>query len=182
MAEARKYSDEEVRAILDRALEGGGGGGGGDVGISHADLLAIGEQVGLSAEAMSRAADEALAARLDRAAGGAIKSRWRRWLAGHAGVFAVLNGLLFAVNAATTPGEWWVLFPVFFWGLAVALHAGLALGLSPSRRALDRERRRLEPPPTERSRVRVEQSQPEPEASTAAGEESLVTSPPRRAQ
>ena len=120
MADARKYSDEEVRAILDRALESGGGDAGG---LSHAELLAIGEQVGVSPEAMSRAAEEMLEAKRDAAAERASASRRRRWLAAHALVFAAINGLLFAVNALTTPGEWWVLFPVVFWGLALALHA-----------------------------------------------------------
>ena len=30
---------------------------------------------------------------------------------------------MFGVNYATTPGEWWVLFPVFFWGMALFAHA-----------------------------------------------------------
>jgi hypothetical protein len=177
MAEARKYSDEEVRAILDRALKGDGAADPGS--ISHADLLAIGEQVGLSPEAMTRAADEARAAQLERAAGGAITSRRRRWLAAHAALFALLNGLLFAVNWATTPGEWWVLFPVFFWGLALALHAGLALAVSPSRRALERERRRLELPRAEAARLRVEPSLLESDAD--AGEEQSTASRQGRA-
>ncbi len=165
MTDARKYSDEEVRAILDRALKGDGG----DVGsLSHAELLSIGEQVGVPPEAMSRAAEEMLQARLDVAAERAIASRRKRWLVAHAVVFAVINGLLFAVNASTTPGEWWVLFPVVFWGLALALHAGLALGVKPSARAVERERRRLEQSRrTPAARVRVapqvsEQGESEP--------------------
>lgn len=153
MADARKYSDEEVRAILDRALKGDGGDAGG---LSHADLLAIGEQVGVSPEAMSRAAEEMLEAKVDAAAERAIASGRRRWLAAHAVVFGVINGLLFAINALTTPGEWWVLFPVVFWGLALALHAGLALGVQPSARAIERARRRLEQSGRSRAaRVRV---------------------------
>jgi len=42
MTDGRKYSDEEVRAIIDRALERGASEAGG---LSHADLLAVGEQV-----------------------------------------------------------------------------------------------------------------------------------------
>lgn len=153
MTDARKYSDEEVRAILDRALKGDGGDAGG---LSHADLLAIGEQVGVSPEAMSRAAEEVLQARLDAAAKRTLSSRRKRWLGAHAAVFGVINGLLFAVNALTTPGEWWVLFPVVFWGLALALHASLALGLQPSARAVERARHQLEQsrkPSTARVRV-----------------------------
>lgn len=160
MSDGRKYSDEEVRAILDRALEGEGGDAGG---LSHAELLAIGEQVGVPPEAMSRAAEEVRHAKLDAAAERGIASRRRRWLAVHALVFAVINGLLFAVNALTTPGEWWVLFPVVFWGLALALHAGLALGLKPSARALEQARRRLsQSSRTRAARVRVAPTASEP--------------------
>jgi len=140
MTDARKYSEAEVRAIIERALAKGASGPGE---LSHADLLAVGEQVGVSAEAMTKAAEEVRAAELERAATGAITSRRRRWLWVHAAVFAVLNGLMFAVNAATTPGEWWALFPVFFWGLALLLHAALTFALPPPPRALERERRRL---------------------------------------
>jgi hypothetical protein len=155
MTDGRKYSDEEVRAILDRALKGEGGDAGG---LSHAELLSIGEQVGVPAEAMSRAAEETLQAKLDTAAERAIASRRRRWLGVHAVVFAAINGLLFAVNALTTPGEWWVLFPVVFWGLALALHAGLAVGIQPSARAVERARRRLAESGGKRTtRVRVAQ-------------------------
>jgi 2TM domain len=147
MSDARKYSDTEVRAIIERALSGEVGSDG----LSHQDLLAVGEQVGVSAEAMARAATEVREAQLDGAATKAVRSRRRRWLAGHAGLFALVNGLLFAVNFLTTPGEWWALFPVFFWGLALALHAGFAFGAPLSKSALERERRRLSAP----RRVRV---------------------------
>ncbi len=159
MNDARKYSDEEVRAILDRALKGDGGDA---HGLSHADLLAIGEQVGVSPEAMSRAADQVRHDRLDAAAKAAIASRRRRWLGAHAAVFAVINGLLFTVNALTTPGEWWVLFPLVFWGLALALHVALVFGLQPSERALTRARSRLEQAGKPTARVRVEPEVGEP--------------------
>jgi hypothetical protein len=178
MTEGRKYSDAEVRAILDRALKPGDGG---EPGLSHADLLAIGEQVGVSPEAMTRAAAEARSAQLDQAATRAITARRRRWLAAHAAVFATINGLLFAVNAATTPGEWWVLFPVVFWGLALALHAGLALGIPASKRALERERKRLEAPSAARSaRLRVEPTALETEEATTTEAETAVTATERR--
>lgn len=142
MSGERKYSDAEVKAILERALQGGTGDTGAD-GVGHADLVAIGEQVGIAPADMTRAAQDVLEARLGDEARRAIASRRRRWLGWHAALFALINGLLFTVNVLTTPGEWWVLFSVFFWGLALALHAGLALGLGPSPSAIQRERRRL---------------------------------------
>jgi hypothetical protein len=142
MSGERKYSDAEVKAILERALQGGAGDTSA-VGVGHADLVAIGEQVGIAPADMTRAAHDVLEGQLDDEARRAIASGRRRWLGLHAAVFALINGLLFAVNFLTTPGEWWVLFSVFFWGLALALHAGLALGLGASPSAVERERRRL---------------------------------------
>jgi hypothetical protein len=176
MTDARRYSEEEVRAIIDRALKGDGADSGG---LSHADLLAIGEQVGVSPEAMSRAADEVLAAKLDSASRRAILSRRKRWLLAHVAVFAVINGLLFAVNALTTPGEWWVLFPIVFWGLALALHAVLALGVEPSPRALARERRRLEQS-NRSSATRVRVALPESERLESEPSESESSTEERR--
>lgn len=139
MTDGRRYSEEEVRAIIDRALARETAGAGG---LSHADLLSVGEQVGVSPSAMAKAAEEVRENRLEQAAAAAILGRRRRRLAVHAAVFAVINVLLFIVNAATTPGEWWVLFSVFFWGLTLLLHVALTFALGPSEAALARERRR----------------------------------------
>jgi hypothetical protein len=140
MAEESNYKDEEVRAILDRALARSGDASGG---LSHAELVSVAAEVGVAQGAVETAAAEVLDERRTAAARAALTAGRRRWLGLHALVFAIINGLLFAVNALTTPGEWWVLFSVVFWGLALALHAGLAafVGISPG--ALEREKRRL---------------------------------------
>jgi hypothetical protein len=111
---------------------------------THGDLLAIGEQIGLSAGEMEQAARDVRQASLDAEARKRLLAGRKRWLAVHAALFAVINGLLFAVNALTTPGEWWVLFSVVFWGLALGLHAGVALGTGLSQSRLRRERALLE--------------------------------------
>ena len=169
MADERKYSEAEVKAILERALKTEPGA---ESDLDHAELQAIGEQVGVPAEAMTRAAQEVLEARLEGGAALAIKSRRRRWLGLHAGVFALLNGLLFTVNLLTTPGEWWVLFSVFFWGLALALHAGLALGLGPSAAALQRERKRVAGRAPARLRVAASEAATPVDEDVAPSEES----------
>lgn len=170
MAEARRYSDSELREIVDRALSAQGDGADG---TSHADLLAIGEQIGIPAERMARAARETELAKQDAQAKSAVARRRRKWLIAHAAAFAVVNGLLFAVNALTTPGEWWVLFPLFFWTLALSLHAAAVLALGVSERALAAERRRSAPA----TRVRVESrtTEPLPEASDTT--EEVASSP-----
>lgn len=176
MADAPQYSDGDVREILERALKSGGGD---PSALTHSDLLAIGEQVGVTPEAMARAAEEVTRAKLDGAASRSIKSRRRKWLALHAAIFAVVNGLLFTVNFLTTPGEWWFLFSVFFWGLALSAHSGVALGLGVSPRALERERRKLEAKqPLASPKLRV--GAPEAKAPEGAENDVVDTEPSRQ--
>jgi hypothetical protein len=175
MSEPRRYSDADVRDIVERALEASGTPASS---IDHGDLLALGEQIGITPEAMSRAATEVAARRLDATATRAIKGRRRKWLAAHAALFAVLNGLFFTVNALTTPGEWWFLFSVFFWGLALAAHAAYALFAGTSPGALERERRKLGPPP----KLRVATSSSNTASASTdspAHEPEIVPAPPR---
>lgn len=141
MPDSRRYNDDDIQAIIQRALEQQGGGKGE---LTHADLLAIGEQVGVSADAMERAAADVIETRQATAATERVRSSRQRWLAAHAAFFAVINGLLFTVNALTTPGEWWFLFPVVFWGLALAAHSAFALGAGVSAKRQQRERARMD--------------------------------------
>lgn len=164
MSGDRSYKDDEVRAIIDRALVAQPGGE-----LSHADLLAVGAGVGIAPEAIERATHEVRQARLAETATKRVVSRRRRGFAVHALVFLLLNAAFFLVNFLTTPGEWWFLFSVFGWGLGLLLHAGLALPATVSARRLERELRRLgaaSPPKTRigaaaypaRPAVRVEQT------------------------
>lgn len=127
MPRPTNYSDEEVKEIIEHALARVGGD---PAGTSRQDLLAIGEQVGIPTDVMAAAADDVLRARSERQVQESKRARRRRWLMAHALLFAVANLLMFGVNYATTPGEWWVAFPIFFWGLALAAHAGVARWLS----------------------------------------------------
>lgn len=155
MPDPRRYSDEDIQAIIQRALDQQGTPKGD---LTHADLLGIGEQVGLSAESIERAAREVVEARGAAESTARIKSARRRWLALHAAVFLVINALLFTVNALTTPGEWWFLFSVFFWGLALAAHAAFALGagISPKRQRRERARIDAAAQPQARQQLRVD--------------------------
>jgi 2TM domain len=139
MADDRSYADDEVRAIIERALKKQPEGG-----VSHADLLAIGAGVGLSPQALESAAEEVREARSNQAAVSAVVSKRRRAVAAHALVFFLVNACLFLINFLTTPGEWWFLFSVFAWGLGLALHAVFGLSTSVSPKRLNRQRRRLE--------------------------------------
>src|SRR5450432_1355358 len=139
MADERSYKNEDVRAIIDRALEADP-----QEGVSHDDLLAIGAEVGLSRAAIERAALEVREERLNDAARAHVLARRRRGVLAHALAFFAVNALLFAINFLTTPGEWWVLFSVFGWGLGLLLHAAFGLSASVSPRRLNRAKRRLE--------------------------------------
>jgi 2TM domain len=130
------YPHDEVRAIIERALEAQPAGG-----VSHEDLLSIGAGVGLSGEAIERAAQEVREARLTASATATVLARRRRGVAIHAAVFFAVNAFLFGINFLTTPGEWWFLFSVFGWGLGLLLHAGFGLFSGASAWHLEREKR-----------------------------------------
>lgn len=172
MADPRSYSDEDIQAIIQRALDQPGAAKGD---LTHADLLSIGEQVGVSAEALEHAARDVLEARRATDATQRVTSSRRRWLAAHAAVFVVINALLFAVNALTTPGEWWFLFSAVFWGLALGGHAAFSLGAGVSPKRLQRERTRLEAETRApaRPQLRVTDAAQAPDATAEAPSESV---------
>jgi hypothetical protein len=170
MPDQRRYSDEDIQAIIQRALEQQGGA---NADLTHGDLLGIGEQIGVSADSLERAARDVLDERRKSQATQRVTSARKRWLAAHAAVFAVINALLFTVNALTTPGEWWFLFSAVFWGLALSGHAAFALGAGVSSKRKERERARIEMENHGRARpqLRVSDSVPEPDASADEVEE-----------
>ncbi|QYZ79404.1 2TM domain-containing protein [Methanofollis formosanus] len=47
----------------------------------------------------------------------------------HLGIYLVINLLLFAINAITSPGAWWFYWVTLFWGVGLLFHAlGTFLG------------------------------------------------------
>lgn len=139
MANDRSYKEDEVRAIIDRALNTQPQGG-----VSHSELLAIGADVGLTPEALELAANEVREERLNEAVVARVVAQRRRGILAHAFVFLTVNAFLLLINFMTTPGQWWALFPVFGWGLGLLLHAGFGLSKTVSATRLKWERRRLE--------------------------------------
>jgi len=138
MSKDRSYGDDEVRAIIDRALKAQP-----QSGISHEELLAIGAGVGLSPAALESAAREVTEARLTQTATARVISRKRRAVIAHAFVYLTVNAFLFAINFLTTPGQWWALFPIFAWGIGMILHAGFGLFSGASEKSVAKEKRRL---------------------------------------
>jgi hypothetical protein len=136
----RTYSSDDVQAILGRALERQRVGGEG--GLSHDELLAIGRDVGLSAEAIEAAAGEheregAVDAEVERR----LRKK-RRGFYGHAATFVLVNAFLFALNAVTG-GGFWAFWPLFGWGFGLAMHL-LSAALPNRERARERARAALE--------------------------------------
>jgi hypothetical protein len=148
-----KYNDDEVRAIIDRALRSEPSRD-----VSHEELLAIASEVGISREAIERAARDVEDGREASEAKTRVLAKRRKRFASHLWTFAVVNLFLFAINFLTTPGEWWVLFPLLGWGLAMLFHARAALSKEVSERAIRRERKRMDArrSPQELARRRAE--------------------------
>lgn len=137
-AKSRSYDDEEVRAILDRALRSPDGGAAGTE-LSHEQLIELGAEIGLSPQRIERAAQDVAQSKATTALEQRIISRRRRWLGHHLSLFLGVNGLLFLINFLTTPGQWWFLFPFVATLIPLALHARFGLSKHISERARRRE-------------------------------------------
>jgi hypothetical protein len=176
----RVYTREEADAILARALEAQGRGDG----TSHDDLLAAGREIGLSPEAIERAAEDVLAKRSEATALREIRGRaWRGFYA-HFVPYALVNLMLVLINAMTG-GPPWALAPILGWGIGLVLHLLAVASPDPRRmrRRLEAEQRRAASRAAqqasapvriaalqneERARVRAEQDEPEDDAETGA--------------
>jgi hypothetical protein len=135
----RGYTDEEARAIFERALAAQS-----DAGIGHEELIAAAAEVGLSREAVERAVAEMDMVQVEREAKHAILARRRRRFRSHLVPFITINLFLFVVNWLTSPGAWWFLFPLVAWGLGLFFHAWAALTSEVSPKASRRELARSE--------------------------------------
>jgi hypothetical protein len=134
MADERRYNEQQVRAILERATRHDNPDG-----LSHSDLLEAAREAGISVSAVEQAAVEVEQAQELDAARQRILARRRSAFMSHLVAYLVVNVFLFALNAITTPGRWWSVFPLLGWGLAVALSARFGLSKEVSERALVRE-------------------------------------------
>lgn len=136
MAEGRRYSEEEVRAILERALARSHTT---SSGVSHDDLLAAASEVGISREDIERAAVEVSEGRDEREARAHILARRRRGFSSHLWAFLGVNVFLIAINLLTTPAILWSAFPLLGWGLGLFFHARAAFSKEVSEGAVRRE-------------------------------------------
>jgi hypothetical protein len=164
MGDRRAYSEAEVRAILERALEHQSAQA-----VSHADLVSAAEEIGISREAIENAARSVEEGRAERSVRERIRARRRRGLANHFFVYIGVNALLALGNLLSTPEVPWFLFPLIAWGIGFFFHARAALSKEVSPRAIHRklvlERRASElGAGANRPGTRIESSSPEEQA------------------
>ncbi|WP_437580233.1 2TM domain-containing protein [Sorangium sp. So ce887] len=129
----RRYTEAEVRAILGRALRDAQARD-----VSHDELVAAAEEIGISRDAIEVASRDVEHVRGEEEARAEIVARRRRGFRSHLFSFVAVNAFLFAVNALT-PGPWWFFWPLLAWGLGLAFHARAALSSDVSPRRLRRE-------------------------------------------
>ena len=134
----RRFSSEEVSAIVRRALESQGGLDD----ISYEDLEEIALQSGISVGRLRQAiADEERLGEFERAKETWLtqtKSAFFKYLR----AYCIVNGFLFLINVITAPGGYlWVVWPILGWGI------GLAFGVSetffPNEHKVERGARRI---------------------------------------
>ncbi|HET9954193.1 MAG TPA: 2TM domain-containing protein [Polyangiaceae bacterium] len=135
----RRYTDAEVRAILDRALRS-------DLsrGVSHDQLLSVAAEVGISREALEAAALDVEEGRETEQARDRILKRRRRAFLNHLWTFLGVQAFLIAVNLLTIPYYLWFLYPLMGWGLGLFFHARYGLSKEVSEKAIQRELKRSE--------------------------------------
>ncbi|MDC0680957.1 2TM domain-containing protein [Sorangium atrum] len=126
----RQYTEAEVRAILERALRDTQARG-----VSHDELVAAAEEIGISRGAIEAASRDVEHVRGEEEAREAILARRRKGFRTHLFSFLLVNAFLFAVNALTD-GPWWFFWPLLGCGLGLAFHALGALSSDVSPRQI----------------------------------------------
>lgn len=56
----------------------------------------------------------------------------------HVAVYAAVIALLFVINLMTSPGSYWVIWPLAGWGIAVIVHATSVFGARRKSEIIDR--------------------------------------------
>jgi hypothetical protein len=130
MAE-RRYTREDVDAILGRALER-------DrtvEGLSYDELSQVAAEVGISSASLENAIAEVTTDKQKRTELTELRREMTRGFLGHLIPYLCVNGLLVVINFATTRFPW-ALIPILGWGIGLFLH--LFAVVAPSRERIDR--------------------------------------------
>lgn len=134
----RSYTDEELQAILRRALQRQAAKADG---FGHDELMAAAREVGLDEDDVERAIAELAHERsLDDVRTSMVKRRREKWLR-HLVTYLVVVGGLLGMHALTLAGSW-VFWVAFGWGIGIALDTYKTLR-GPTEEEVSRERDRL---------------------------------------
>lgn len=134
MAEERRYSEREVRAILERAAQHEHSDG-----LSHEDLLATAREAGIDPAAVEKAAQEIEGLHARDEARERILARRRAGFYSHLWAFIGVQVFLLALNLLTSPNYLWFLFPLLGWGLGLFFSARHGFSKQVSDHAISRE-------------------------------------------
>jgi hypothetical protein len=170
MADERRYSEREVRAILERALQHEPSDG-----LTHGDLLAAAREAGISSEAVEKAALELDGIRAHDDARERILARRRAGFFSHLWAFIGVQLFLLAINLMTSPDYLWFVFPLLGWGLGLFFAARHGLSKHVSENAVSREAARAQRAPFARHRAAPALAQPSAKLRARASETALDT-------
>lgn len=128
--EAQRYSTEQVREVLAKAVEKQGSS---DARLGFSDLLEIAREVGVD-EATLREASRALRARDEGPVEMAREDESAGWLRRrrlafyrHFGIWAIVNTALVMVGILVPAPLFPFLLPAIFWGIGLGIHGLIAL-------------------------------------------------------
>ena len=146
---ARRYSEEEVRAILARAIDQQAAGPRDDGKLAFDDLLAAAQEVGVDTTTL-REASRAVRLRAqesselvdERAERAAWIRRRRRGFKRHLGVYLIVNAAFFVLGVLTH-GLPDTLMPGLFWGIGLGIHGLRAFMADEDEWREARDRKRL---------------------------------------
>jgi hypothetical protein len=132
----RKYSQEEVSAILRRALDRQGSSSA----ITHDELIETARELGIDPGALEAAITEQSTVGEYEAARAEYLVHRRQKFFEHLRSYLIVNSVLFVVNVVTSEAIWFF-WPLFGWGIGVAFDA--ADTFWPKEKDIDRGARRL---------------------------------------
>src|SRR5579871_5481749 len=133
----RTYSQEEVDAILDRALRAQSTDG---TRLTHEELVSAAAEVGIPRDAIDAAAKEGASETSDKELLRAWKRRARMGFVRHFVTYALVIAMLAFINMMTTPAFPWFGIVALGWGIGIALHFVNTFFVD-EERVLERERR-----------------------------------------
>ncbi len=133
----RRYSSEEVTAIVQRALKSQGQ----QDDVSYEDLEDIAKQSGISVRELQQAIEEEASVGALEQAKASWRTRHRSGFYTHLRSYCIVNGFLLLMNLLTSPRFLWFVFPLLGWGIGLAFHASEAL--FPNEEKVERGARRL---------------------------------------